>query len=309
MESGRCHSCHSKCLGNNTPGLEAVAVDSTGNIAVLEMQTKLLRRISPTGVVTLAAGLLGGNNGVVDGVGSAAEFATGFNAYMASDAAGNLYTSDFYGVRKVTANNSVTLLTGSRTAQGAVDGSATTSRFMNISGIAVNAGGDIYVSDNHAIRRIDSAGNVTTYAGALGQSGEVDGAIAAARFNSPGLLAFAPDGSLLVIDTLATQQGVLRMISADGNTVSTVALPAGTSISALAIDSAGTLYYGNDVPTGQGGLYVMPAGGQPSLLIPEGGIVTSGATPAVQAIQQIAIIDSKHLVIDSNQVLLEATLP
>jgi hypothetical protein len=285
------------------PGLQSVAVDPAGNVIVYERATALVRRISPLGVVTLAAGLTGSGNGVIDGVGSAAQFSPGAYAYLDSDSTGVLYASDNYGIRKITKDNNVTLLTGSRTIQGAVDGNASTARFTLISGLAVESNGSIVVSDSNAVRRIDAAGNVSTIAGALGQGGTADGPAATARFSSPGQVAINPDGSILVVELAS---GVVRKISSDGSTVSTLVVPA-SNVTAIKVDSAGTLYYGSSAT----GLMMLHAGGQPTQLVPLGASDILGSVPgaSVVGIEGIAILGPKALVILAEGEILEVTLP
>jgi hypothetical protein len=50
--------------------------------------------------------------------------------------------------------------------------------------VAVDASGNVFVADrnNHTIRRISSAGVVSTFAGAAGAAGTADGIGSAARF-------------------------------------------------------------------------------------------------------------------------------
>jgi sugar lactone lactonase YvrE len=136
-------------------------------------------------------------------------------------------------------------------------------------GIAVDAGGTIYVSDtdHHCIRRISPDGTATVFAGAMLQPGSTDGPAASARFNQPAGLTIAPDGALLVADL---SNGVIRRIdlSAPGNPVTT--LPADKWLyrpSALAARADGTLYV---VETGmarvvelKGGLVSTVAGSVP----------------------------------------------
>ena len=286
-------------------GLQAVAVDPAGNAVVVESLTRLVRRISPAGVVTLAAGLVTGPapGEVIDGVGSAAQFSIDFAA-IASDNAGVLYVGDSYGVRRIALDNTTTLLAGSRTDKGAVDGIAGTARFMGIRGVAVTPGGDVFVADSsNAIRRVDAAGNVSTYAGVMGQSSSVDGPIAAARFMTPGPMAFAPDGSLYVVEKIALD-GIIRKISSDGASVSTVAIPPNSTVTAIAVDAAGTLYYG-----AYGGLMMLPPGGSPSVLLPRGSFVVPGAIPILLDIDSIAVLGPKQLVVLSSGQILKVTLP
>jgi len=82
---------------------------------------------------------------------------------------------------------SVSALAGAPGGGGYFDGTpADPVRFDSPSGVAV-VGTDRYVADrdNHLIRRIDAAGNVTTFAGRFGVPGSDDGTGTTARFSSP----------------------------------------------------------------------------------------------------------------------------
>ena len=150
---------------------------------------------------------------------------------------------------------------------------------------------------NNAVRRIDAAGNVTTYGGVMGQPGSIDGPIATARFGNPRSVALAPDGSLYVADN------GLRKISADGSTVSTIAA-AGNLLEQIAIDSAGTVYYSN-----QNGLYMLQ-NGVSTLLIPiTHNNTVLGTNPKLALVLGLAVLGPKQLVILGASEILLATLP
>lgn len=286
--------------------LQAVTVDPAGNVVVFEKQSRVVRRISPAGTVTLAAGLTTGPSPgqVIDGVGSAAQFA-GDVASITSDAAGVLYVGDSFGVRRIGLDNATTLLAGSRTDPGAVDGNPSTARFGPIWGLAVNAGGDVFVGDgNNSIRRVDPTGNVTTSAGVAGQSASTDGPIAAARFMTPKQLAFGPDGSLYVVDNQLIDATV-RKVSSDGTSVSTLPIPANSFVTAIAVDTAGTLYYGSNTR----GLMMISPGGTPSVVVQHGAYVTLGANPSLATIDGIGVLGPKQLVVLSSGQILKLTLP
>lgn len=95
----------------------------------------------------------------------------------------------------------VTTFAGSGT-KGFQNGPAATAKFNRPSGIAIDKQGNVYVSDtnNHSIRKIDTLGNVSTFAGS-GTSGFRDGSGTQAQFNSPNGLAFDSAGILYVADT------------------------------------------------------------------------------------------------------------
>jgi len=88
-------------------------------------------------------------------------------------------------------------------------------------GIAVDGGGNLFVSDTAAdiVQKISPSGSVSQLAGAAGQTGTIDGSGSAARFNDPAGIATAADGALGIADSA---NGTIRQVSS-GGTVSTLA--------------------------------------------------------------------------------------
>ena len=60
---------------------------------------------------------------------------------------------------------------------GSTDGNGSDALFYDPAGVAVDSAGNLYVTDddNCTIRKIDTAGNVTTLAGSVGVTGSTDG--------------------------------------------------------------------------------------------------------------------------------------
>ena len=290
-------------LAGSTP--VALAVDPSGNVVVSDFSSTgpVARRISPSGVVTLAVGLTGGLSGHVDGVGSEAQLG-GRRSSMVSDGAGNFYIAEGSAVSRIGTDNSLAVLAGAVTDFGAVNGNAATARFNNAVGLAIGPNGDVFVGDagNNAIRRIDAVGNVSTYAGVMGQSAGVDGPIAAARLVFPGQIAFGPGGALYFFD--GSLNGVIRRVAPDGQSVSTVVNGGVLANGSLAVDAAGTLYFGAD-----SGLYQLPLSGTATRLIPQGGAVVLGSSPALLKVDALVVLAPKQLLIASGGQLLVATLP
>ncbi len=178
-----------------SPG--AVAVDPFGNIFVADRENFVIRRITPDGLSKTLAGLPG-TKGNADGVGATARFS--WPAGVAADATGSVYVIDGARIRKVRPDGSVTTLAGAL-EHGHADGEGTKARFNGPSGVAVDDLGNVYVKDYYTIRKITSAGVVTTLAGSPETTGDVDGVGKDARFYGPGGVATDGFGNVYVADS------------------------------------------------------------------------------------------------------------
>lgn len=183
-------------------GPEGVAVDGAGNVYVAESGSNTIRLVTPAGDTTTFAGTAF-TTGSADGTGSAAQF-NGPQG-VAADGAGNIYVADSYNytIRKITPAGEVTTLAGLAGVSGSANGTGTAARFGFPMGVAVDDAGNVYVADtdNHTIRKITSAGEVTTLAGLAGTSGIADGTGNAARFSFPMGVAVDGAGNVYVADT------------------------------------------------------------------------------------------------------------
>jgi len=292
--------------GNGNTQDVAIAADPAGNLIVAEKQAKLVRRIDTAGAVTPVAGLYGSEDGSFssrDGTGSEAAF-SGVGAGVAVDAAGVIWATDGSCLRRIDTANTVTTSAGNCEATGTTDGPGASALFFGMDDLALGIGGNIFISQSFSktIRRVDAAGNVSTYAGVATQAGTADGPIATARFESPTGLAVGPDGAVYVVDNLR-----LRRIAPDGQSVSTVTA-AGTQVRRMVVDAAGTIYY----LTVASDLYMLPAGAaSPTLLVPGGGVVVLGAAPAARLAigSKLTLVGPKTLVVLCYQQLVVVNLP
>src|SRR5207253_10380588 len=108
---------------------------------------------------------------------------------MVLDSAGNLYVveRDNHTIRKMTPAGDVTTLAGMAGIPGSANGTGTAAQFDTPRGLAIDSTGNLYVADsnNHVIRKVTTAGVVTTFAGLAGTSGSANGTRTAARFYYP----------------------------------------------------------------------------------------------------------------------------
>ena len=231
----------------------AVTADAAGALYITDgARQTLCKLVLPAGTVTDLAG-----GGVVrssmDGTGTAAQFYVPFG--VAADAAGTLYVSELYAVRKVTADGVVTTLAGGKDP-GSADGIGAAAKFDQLRGLTSDATGALYAFDarNYTIRKIVPAtGAVTRLAGQTGFSGTADGASTVAQFGSATGLAADTQGNLYVADT---DNHTIRKVVAATGAVTTIAGQARQSGStngtgtaarfnrpyALATDGAGNLF-------------------------------------------------------------------
>ncbi|MCX6887570.1 MAG: NHL repeat-containing protein, partial [Verrucomicrobia bacterium] len=179
-------------------GLSDVAVDSDGNVYVADSNNNRIRKVSPAGNVTTLAG--SGTAGFADGTGASARFK--YPLGLTVDAQGTVYVADMsnHRIRKVSPVGNVTTLAGSGTA-GFVNGTGTAALLNSPSDVALDAAGNVYVSEywNHSIRKVSPAGEVTALAGS-GTAGFVNGTGAGAQFTGPYRVAVDAGGNVYVAD-------------------------------------------------------------------------------------------------------------
>ena len=219
---------------------QGLAVDAVGNVYIGTYSLGGVRRVAPSGLVTMLAG--SGASQSVDGQGTQASFG-GINCLaFANDGVTLIATDyDFHRIRLInTLTSMVTTLAGSRTGQW-LDGQGTQASFNQPMSVVVDLAGNVLVADrsNHMIRRISPSGVVSTIAGSTNPA-FADGLGSQARFNQPIGLALDGQNTLYVADSI---NGRIRRVSPSG-LVSTVA---GNGATSTAADGIGTLATFNSV--------------------------------------------------------------
>ena len=249
-------------------GMTGLAIDAADNLYVADSMNNTIRKITPAGIVSTLAGLAG-KSGDNDGSGQAASFSTPTSITV--DVAGNLYVADHGNsqIRKITPKGMVTTRAGTKDPRGGSnDGPVSTAKFRFLTGITIDASGNLYVFDGNAvIRKISPAGMVSTLAGKVRRGGSNDGTGDAAQFDTPeGIVADAA-GNMYVADT---GNHTIRKITPAG-IVTTLAGTAGKKGSSDDKGAFASFYYPNGITMdSNGNLYVFDAYGTIRKVTPDG---------------------------------------
>eukprot|EP00798_Chlamydomonas_sp_ICE-L_P029229 gene29229-12482_t len=214
-------------------GPEGIVIDSSNQVWVADGYGEggcIRKIVIGTSVTTVAGDCLNGGgtpfNGNLAGLAIDVSSNTLFSA-------GTLNNYCIYSTMLGSVSTSV--LAGNCAEPGTVDGPGATARFEDLWGLGRDpANGIIYASEPglNCIRKITSAGVVTTLAGLCGFAGTADGQGTAARFNEPHSLQVEASGSIIVADKL---NHCIRRITASG----LVTTLAGTCGSAGPTDGTG----------------------------------------------------------------------
>jgi sugar lactone lactonase YvrE len=235
-----------------------VTVDGQGNAFVADSRNHVIRKVSPSGVVSTFAGMTG-IAGSFDGFPTNALFNQPQG--VAVDVSGTLYVADTgnHTIRTVTAGGTVSTLAGLAGFAGPLDGSGANALFKNPQALAIDqSSGFIYVADtwNHTIRKVTPAGVVSTIAGQAGSSGGSDGTNSKARFYYPSGIT-ASSGNIYVADAF---NHTVRLVNAAG-VVTTIAGMPGAWGSADATNSAARFWQPQGIAVdGTGAIFVVDAG-------------------------------------------------
>lgn len=231
----------------------SITIDATGNIFVADSWNELIRKVTPSGLVTTIAGQVG-VSGYADGQGTNAIFNNPVG--IAVDSADNLYVADMMNsvIRKITPDGTVSTFAGQAGSNGSVDATGSAARFYFPDGVAVDTNGNVYVADsvNETIRKITPGGTVSTLAGLARSYGSADGTGSAARFHNPTALAVDTAGNVYVADEV---NETVRKVTPNGVVTTLAGFPesAGASdgtgnaarfdnLNGLAVDMDGNIY-------------------------------------------------------------------
>lgn len=208
-------------------GPEAITIDGNGNIYVADNGNHVIRKITPTGIISTVAG--NGTAGFLGDGGQATAARLNGPAGVAIDGSGNLYISDQanHRIRKVTSGGVISTVAGSGTAGWVGDGSpATNYRLSSPDDICLdpNNSDHLYIADggNNMVRKLVlSTSTISIFAGKYnggvgGFSG--DGAAATnALLNTPSGVWVDGSGDVFIADKINNR---IRKVS--GGNISTI---------------------------------------------------------------------------------------
>ena len=208
----------STIAGNGTPGfggdngpaigaqfnaLSSVAVDGDDNLYIADTNNNRVRKLTPGGTITTVAG--GDIQGFGGDGGPATSARMALPQGVAVDRSGNLFIADTQNsrIRKVATDGTISTIAGNGTQGLGGDGAAATSaELQRPAGLATDASGKLYVTDNqnHRIRLV-ADGLISLFAGSeAGFSGD-NGPATSAQLAYPRNMAVDSSGNLFVADS------------------------------------------------------------------------------------------------------------
>jgi uncharacterized protein (TIGR03437 family) len=180
-----------------------LALDAKGNLYVADAGNFVVRRIAVDGTINTVVGNGNGNFAGDNGPATSAQIDP---VAVALDSQGNLYIADGfnYRIRKVDTNGIITTIGGNGTEGDLGDnGPASRAEISFVTDLAVDNVGNVYLADyfNYEVRKIDTAGMMTAFAGGV-QSGpiEEEGIPATMAVMDPDGVAFDGSGNVYISD-------------------------------------------------------------------------------------------------------------
>jgi len=162
--------------GDGGPGISAqlgafpqgLAADGAGNLYITDISNSRIRKVAPDGTVTTVAG--NGNPGYAGDGGPATSASLLYPHGVKADGAGNLFIADCNNqrVRRVSVDGTITTVAGNGTSGFSGDGGpATSAQLACPYDVAVDTAGNLFIADNwnNRVRKVDTKGVITTFAG------------------------------------------------------------------------------------------------------------------------------------------------
>ena len=237
------------------PPPHGVTVDGVGNVYIIDLDDDLITKVNTSGVITIFAG--NGFPGYAGDGGAATAAELDGPLGVAVDGSGNVYIAEGDRIRKVNTSGIITTIAGNGSGGYSGDGGAATDAGLTgACGVAVDGSGNVYITDwgNNCIRKVNSSGVITTFAGNRTAGYAGDGAAAtAAELYDPTGVAVDRIGNVYISDARNSRirkvnsSGVITTIAGNGTaayggdggaaTAAELAYPHG-----VAVDAVGNVY-------------------------------------------------------------------
>ncbi|NOT49923.1 MAG: hypothetical protein HOP10_01440 [Chitinophagaceae bacterium] len=205
----------------------SICLDKNGDLIVADKNWNAVRKITKTGIITIAGG-----NGIGNDNGDAKTATFNRPVSVAVNSKGDIFVCDEgnHVIRKIS-GNTVSTYAGNGNG-GYADGAAAAADFLYPKAITVDVNDNVYVAEGTMIRKITPAGMVSTLAGQEGVQGRRDGKGSKASFSALTEIIAGPSGILYVVDAGTTDAlsedhsvnlryrnggAAIRLVSPDGS--------------------------------------------------------------------------------------------
>jgi len=272
----------------------AVAVDSAGNLYIVDTGNEVIRKVDTKGNISTIAG----QSGQIGATGDNGPAVSGFLNHpggIALDSAGNIYIADTGNseIRKVDTKGNIFCTVGCGATQGVIS---------SPQAIAIDASGTLYIADSANYRVVSFSGITTTVlagTGLVGFSGD-GGPGPSAQMNNPMAITMDSAGYLYIADSF---NGRIRKLLKDG----TIVTIAGNGAIAFNGDggpaTSAALYFPRGVAVdGSGNVYISDTGNSvirqltPTFpLISAGGVVNAASSSAKLSPGMLASLYGSYL--------------
>jgi uncharacterized protein (TIGR03437 family) len=248
-----------------------VVVDQAGNIYIADAIFNFIRKVDTQGIISTFAG---GNMPELGDGGPATkarlDFGPAFHAGLAVDKAGNLYiaVAGDMRVRKIDVSSGIiTTVAGNSPGLGiggfSGDGGPATGAALNSpDGVAIDNAGNVYIADygNQRVRKVDTSGNISTFAGigfVTGSDAGDGGPANKAELSNISDVAVDNAGNVYIADQEHIRQvntsGIINTVAHGffGTCVATPQPVSNSDVAAtgFAVDSAGDLFIADKMGT------------------------------------------------------------
>lgn len=248
-----------------------VAVDAEGDVYIADTDNNEVEKVTPGGILSIVAGT-GIPGGPTPGPATSSEL-WGPIA-VAVDSSGNLYIDDYENnlIEKVTPGGTLSVFAGNGSTGAPTPGPAISSGLDGPEGVAVDAAGNVYVSDTFAdqILKVMPGGNLSIIAGTGSSGHPTPGPATSSDLADPRDIYADSAGDIYIADSdnneieKVTSSGTLSIVAGTGTNGPPTAGPATASDLrfpwGVAVDTSGDVFIAD-----AGNARIEEVGGPPTL--------------------------------------------